>query len=309
MTDRAFSFACPICHALLVEREPGCLHCPEDGLLYQQVNGIWYFLRPERCAYFAQFIQEYEAVRRAEGRGSMRPDFYRALPYQDLSGNFSSDWRIRARSFDALLRQIIVPREKSGGRSLKILDLGAGNGWLSNRLAARGHVLAAVDLMTNVFDGLGAHVHYTTDFIPVQAEFSHLPFAETQVDLAIFNASLHYAEDYERVIAEAIRTLKLDGQVIILDSPVYRDPGSGAQMVREREAYFTENFGFPSNSIQSEHYLTHARLERLADALGLQWQIYQPFYGWRWVLKPLRMRLRRRREPAQFFLIIGSRNI
>ncbi len=169
-------------------------------------------------------------------------------------------------------------------------------------------MLAAVDLMTNDFDGLGAHVHYPTHFTPVQAEFTHLPFAKAQADIAIFNASLHYAEDYVRTIGEAMRALKPDGQVIILDSPVYRDPGSGAQMVREREAYFAQHFGFPSNSIHSEHYLTHTRLETLADALGLRWQMHKPFYGLGWALKPLRARLRGRREPAQFFLIVGRRN-
>ena len=41
-------------------------------------------------------------------------------------------------------------------RALRILDLGAGNGWMSYRLALQGHLPIAVDLLTNDRDGLGA---------------------------------------------------------------------------------------------------------------------------------------------------------
>jgi len=94
---------------------------------------------------------------------------------------------------------------------------------------------------------------------------------------------------------------------VILDSPLYRDANSGAQMVREREDQFRRDYGFPSNSIPSENYLTYGRLRQLAGALGVRWQIIEPFYGWQWALRPWRARLRRRREPAKFMLILGKR--
>jgi SAM-dependent methyltransferase len=142
---------------------------------------------------------------------------------------------------------------------------------------------------------------------PVQAEFDRLPFDRGQADLAIFNASLHYSTNYETTLREALRVLREDGWLVILDSPVYRDPASGEQMVREREAYFERAYGFPSNALPSENYLTFERLEQLKAALDLRWAFLKPFYGWRWTLKPWWARLRASREPAQFLVIVGCR--
>jgi HemK-related putative methylase len=109
-------------------------------------------------------------------------------------------------------------------------------------------------------------------------------------------------------LAEALRVLQPEGTVAIVDSPVYHDASSGAQMVRERETQFQKKYGFASNSIPSENYLTYDRLEELARKLGLRWQRIEPFYGWRWALRPWRARLRGHREPARFMVILGSRD-
>jgi SAM-dependent methyltransferase len=283
------------------------LRCPNDDVVFEQRDGIWRFLTPEREAHFAQFTSEYQQVRTAEGRGSIDAAYYRALPFADLSGRFTTDWSIRTRSFDTFIKKVFQPIERAAQRPLLILDLGAGNGWLSYRLARRGHLAAAIDLLTNPQDGLGAYVHYDAAFTPVQAEFDRLPFDTAQFDLAIFNASLHYTVDYTATLREALRVLQPGGQIVVLDSPVYRSGESGAQMVREREAAFTRKYGFPSNALPSENYLTQQRLHNLAETLHVRWQIIQPFYGWHWQLRPLIARLRGRREPARFAVIVGQR--
>lgn len=303
----AFAFACPLCRTSLAAALPDEWRCPADGSCYRCVDGIWRFLRPEREAFFEQFIREYETVRRAEGRGARDAAYYRALPFEDRSGRFRDDWRIRARSFQALVARVLRPLEAQHRRPLKVLDLGTGNGWLAYRLAERGHHVAAVDLLTNAFDGLGAHVYYPAALTPVQAEFDHLPLEDSQVDLVLFNGSLHYSTGYETTLAEALRVLRPDGRLVIMDSPVYRDAASGAQMVREREAQFERTYGFPSNALPNENYLTYDRLDDLAARLGLHWQLSVPFYGWRWALRPWKARLRGRREPAKFVLIVGTR--
>jgi uncharacterized protein YbaR (Trm112 family) len=137
-------FVCPVCRGVLAQVGE-VLRCPVDELTFVCEAGIWRFLPPERAAALAQFRQEYETVRRQEGRGSDDPAFYRALP-------FVADpaWAGRGHSYKGLLAQVIRPFAQKAQRPLRILDVGAGNGWLSHRLAAEGHVLTAVDLGVTV---------------------------------------------------------------------------------------------------------------------------------------------------------------
>ncbi|HZD58634.1 MAG TPA: methyltransferase domain-containing protein [Anaerolineales bacterium] len=300
-----FDFACPGCHSPLQSMAPDELTCPEDGQVYPKIDGIWRLLRPGRSVDFEQFIREYEIVRSQEGRGSQDREYYRALPFADLSGRLARDWKIRARSYQALIDQLLEPLELLWDRPMKILDVGAGNCWLSNRLSQRGHLVASVDLLTNSSDGLGCHIFYPTRFTPVQAEFDCLPFREVQADLVVFNASFHYSTRYETTLREAQRVLRPDGQLVILDTPIYHGANSGRQMVREREQQFSERYGFPSNALPSENYLTHDRLKELGESVGIEWQIAVPNYGLGWTLDRLKARLRARREPAAFLLLIG----
>ena len=256
----------------------------------------------------AQFAREYRTVRRAEGWGSRDADYYRALPYQDLTGRFEAIWRIRARSFDTFLRRVVLPLE--AGQRLRILDLGAGSGWLAYRLQRRGHWVMAIDVLDDPLDGLGATRYYAAGAAlrPVVAEFDHLPLqADTSVDLVVFNASLHYSTDYCRTLQESLRVLEPRGTLVILDSPMYSDPTSGLRMVQEREARFLATYGFASNAVAHQHFLTPERLARVGAELGIQWRSYLPRLDLRaWVSRRLNG-LRARREPARFPVIVGSR--
>ena len=300
-------FVCPRCRTPLDRTTPDRFTCPRDGLEFWKVDGIWRFLLPESEAHYSRFIRDYESVRRSEGRGSSSSDYYRALPFKDLSGRFSSDWKIRGRSFKVLVNQVLTRLQSPLERALRILDLGAGNGWLSNRLAAQGDRVIAVDLLVNEQDGLGAWKYYEHSFTPVQAEFNHLPVMDRFADAVIFNASFHYSEDYTETLKEALRVLSLEGRIVIMDSPLYRRNSSGEEMVREREAQFLEKYGFSSDHLESENFLTYARLKELAQQLNLTWKVITPFYGLGWTMRPLVAGVLRRREPARFRLVVGKK--
>jgi hypothetical protein len=127
------------------------------------------------------------------------------------------------------------------------------------------------------------------------------------MDVAIFNASFHYAEDYKAVLTEALRVLTAHGPLVIMDTPVYRDPASGAAMVREREADFTARYGTPSNALASRNFVTYELMAELGQTLGIEWDHLVPNYGLRWKMRPWLARRRGGREPAEFGLWVGAR--
>ncbi|HEX4037350.1 MAG TPA: class I SAM-dependent methyltransferase [Acidobacteriaceae bacterium] len=282
--------------------------CPLCGLQLNGAGGIVRALPPERAASYARFIAEYERIRAAEGRSSATDAYYCDLPYRDITDRHSRQWRIRARSYDCLLRRVLQPQIPGGGR---ILDLGAGNCWMSHRLALAGYSPVAVDLLTNAEDGLGAATHYRNSlpalFPRFQAELARLPFADAQFDAVIFNASFHYAEDAEATLSEALRCARPRGLVIISDTPWYRREESGRQMVAERQAIFCQSYGTASDALHSMEYLTDLRLRTLAERSGIDWAFRVPRYGLRWRLRPLVARLRARREPSHFRIWVARK--
>jgi SAM-dependent methyltransferase len=279
----------------------GCFHC-KVNLLCER--GVWKALLPEREAYFSRFIEDYQFIRASEGRGSISDDYYLALPDRDLSGRNSVQWAIRARTFRYIERQILPRIMTLTQPTLHILDLGAGNGWMSYRLARQGHAPIAVDLMTNDQDGLEAAAHYQQRlpslFPRFQAEIDNLPFTDSQFDLVIFNASFHYSENYEKTLAEALRCTRGDGTVLIADTPWYSEEHSGLRMLEERRALYIKRYGFPSDGLRSQEYLTDRRLAEMEKWFRIHWQMHEPYYGISWQLRPLLAKLSRRRPPSRF---------
>lgn len=293
---------CPRCKANLTT-----LDCHFCGLTMRVSRGIIHALPPDRVSHFARFIADYEHIRKGEGRGSVSDKFYLELPFKNISGP-NHHWNIRAATFECMMREIFTQQD-SGARA--VLDLGSGNCWLSYRLALAGLRPVAVDLLTNDFDGLGAARHFERqlpDLFPrFQAELAILPFDDDQFDVAIFNASFHYAEDPFAGFSEALRCVKPGGIVVIADTPWYSNEESGRAMVAERQAMFLQSYGIASDSIHSVEYLTDQRLEALAERQSIQWQILSPRYGLRWKMRPLVAKLRRRREPSRFRIYVARK--
>ena len=290
---------CPVCGVPAADLdqvyERGC-PCKQCGFILRKTDGIVRALPPERSAFYERFLDDYSTIRNAEGRGSTDPEYYRALPYQDLSGKNSDQWRIRACTYRYFESNLL---ERSG---LDILDIGAGNGWMSHRLTQRGDRPVAVDIFTDALDGLAAGRKIGT-FPAVEAEFDHLPFADGQFDLAVFNCSFHYSTDYRATLLEAGRCLKPSGSVVILDTPLYKLPGHGERMRAERHEYFRAKYGFPSDSVASLEFLHEGQLGELSRDLQLRWQIYQPWYGWKWHSRPWKARMLGRRPPSRFCIL------
>jgi SAM-dependent methyltransferase len=303
---KQYFFICPRCRTALDRVSTDRLVCPKDGLEYWNVEGIWRFLLPESQAHYHRFMQAREAALHSE-EGSPDPEYYRSLPFKDLSGENVQDWAARARGFNLLVKKVLTPIQGQLQRPLKILDLGAGNGWLSNQLASQEDRVVAVDLLVNEQDGLGAWKYYENQFTPIQADFHRLPVMDGFADVAIFNDSFHYSENYEETLAEALRAVQDDGLVVIMETPVYRRQASGEEMVAELKAAFQDGQGYGPVAQESQNFLTYQRVSALGESLGLYWVYLRPFYGIGPLLQPLKAWLMREGEPAKFPVIVGYR--
>ena len=98
-----------------------------------------------------------------------------------------------------------------------------------------------------------------------------------QVDLLIFNASLHYAVDLKKCLRSAAELLRPGGAMIIMDTPVLvgdftaLQPAEGQPLRRGRQ-------------------LPLAELKQALTTAGLTFEIRQPKRGWRWSIRQWRIR-------------------
>ena len=275
-----------------------CAHCCG---VFQRRTGVWRFLTPARGARLDPFIRQYRLVRQQEGRRPAAPDYYRRLPSVAPGDPHARDWQVRRETYHHLLGHVLAV----GASPLRFLDVGAGSGWLSHRLAALGHCAVAVDAIDDDVDGLGAARHYATEFVAVHADFDALPFAAGQFDLVVFNGSLHYAADTAATLGRAHRMLGPGGVLVVMDSPMFGADGDGSAMVNDTRRRFMNECGC-SNVVQpGVGYLTFSRLAGIAEKLALRPHFVPSRGPLGWRLRRSVARVRLRRAPAAFGLWVA----
>jgi ubiquinone/menaquinone biosynthesis C-methylase UbiE/ADP-ribose pyrophosphatase YjhB (NUDIX family) len=215
------------------------LRCNDCRTEYAIENGIPCLIDADRLIAVQDYCKKYDKLRLREGWASETPEFYQRLPFCDLSGRHSQEWALRARSFQFLQSWL---ENIFGAQSIRILDIGAGSGWMSRRLAERGEVLA-IDVNAGPY-GLSALPAEQRNFMAVQAELEHLPFASNSFDAAIANASLHYAKNLNQFFAKISRVLRPGGKLIVMDSPTYPTLTAASTAHERTQAYYAQ-MGIP----------------------------------------------------------------
>lgn len=259
-------------------------------------------------AAIAQFAADYAAHRAAEGRGYVG-DALLSLPYLK-DGPFAAQWAVRARSFDALMTRIVRPLAAARG-ALTTLDLGAGNCWLSYRIALEGHHAIALDIRNDAVDGLEAGSPFVArapgGIDRIAASFEAIPLGAASADLTVFNAALHYATNLAATLAEAERVTRPGGRIVILDSPFYTRERDGLAMVAEKRARATERFGERADSLLGLPFIEFLTRDRLAAASNLAWRRDRILYPIAYELRSIKAALLRKRAPSRFDLWVAER--
>ncbi|MEP6731727.1 MAG: class I SAM-dependent methyltransferase [bacterium] len=258
----------------------------------------------------ARFREAYGAHRASEGRALSEADSL-ALPYLEY-GPHARQWAVRARTFDAFLQRVLTPLARAKGRPLRLLDLGAGNGWLSWRTALAGHESVAIDVRDDDVDGLRAGESYLRHNVQrmsrVAASFDHVPIRDASADIVVFNASLHYAVDLRVTLEEARRVSRSGGRIVILDSPFYQRDADGEAMVAEKRGNAERQFGERAEALMQLsfiEFLTMDRLHRTSAGLGVTWRRHRVRYPFWYEMRPLLARARGARRPSRFDLWEG----
>ena len=203
-----------------------CQHAWKDGSFEE----IYLKLREHECR-----IYEKQALRN--------------LPDVSPDSSYFHEWKIRSKSATKVATYF-----QNQQKVRNILEVGCGNGWLSNFISKRGSY-NVVGLDVNVEELKQASQTFI-DSQNVRFVYGNLfdeIFIRESFDIAVLAASIQYFKDVNRLVYRIFELLKKDGEIHILDSPIYKV--GQLQAAKKRSlAYFTSH-GHPE---MENHYFHHS---------------------------------------------------
>jgi ubiquinone/menaquinone biosynthesis C-methylase UbiE len=217
-----------------------------------------------------EFENLYLKVRKKENR-IYDDKLLRMLPDIKNSHPLVNEWKIRKNSL-----QKIGTYLKSKSKNLNIMELGCGNGWLTHHLAMikKSYVIGVdinkheLEQAARVFNNFNNHKFFYADIFADYFELGDF-------DIIILASSLQYFMDINNLMERLFYLIKREGEIHILDSPIY-DP-SEILVAQKRTKKYYEKLDCPE---MSKYYYHHTidKLKRYKPVF-LYSQKKQSFYS------------------------------
>jgi SAM-dependent methyltransferase len=212
---------CPNCaQPLTIDVQISC----ENGHSFEVHDGVLSLLSDEFATTLHTFLAGFEPLRQADGKRLTDPATYESLPF---TPELQSDPEWRMRSYDAA----VVGQLLSARRQQRILEIGAWNGWLSNRLAQAGHQLTAVDYFADAYDGLRARQFYRANWTAIQMDLTDLAVLDCLFEVVILNRCVQFYADPVAYARTALEKVAPGGLLILTGLAFFMDPGPKAAAV------------------------------------------------------------------------------
>lgn len=198
----------------------------------------------------ADFTSAYTLLRQREKRHYSNQEI-RELPNLKRSSPHYKEWKMRSRSAQRLRTYL---REKP--KPLQILEVGCGNGWLSNKMAS----ISGCNVV-----GIDPHGAEILQAKEVFKDVRGLAFIEKDLeavsgpsdfDLIVFAASLQYFGDLHKTIRHCLGLLNSGGEIHILDTPFYSEEEIRIAALRSADHF--DKLNVPG---MTEYYHHHSRAE------------------------------------------------
>jgi len=191
------------------------------------------------------FEDSYIALRKKENRIYSDDEVFQ-LPKISQKHPHYKEWLIREES----MKRLVTLFEKKN-KTLKILEVGCGNGWLSNNLSG---------IENAEVTGLDINSIELQQAERVFKNNLHLKFVHGKLDslfhgkfdVVLFAASIQYFRSIEQTVNIALQHLNESGEIHIIDTHFYKKEELTNARTRSAD-YFAVN-GFPA---MTDHYFHH----------------------------------------------------
>ncbi|MCW3090204.1 MAG: hypothetical protein JWP81_1273 [Ferruginibacter sp.] len=227
------------------------------------------------------FADQYIQLRKKEGR-LYSDEVVQSLPVVSSAHPQYSEWRIRKRSSDRLLKYL---RKKN--TSPNILEIGCGNGWLTARMATvtKGKVWG-IDINSIEIEQARRVFGSISNCRFIEGNIFSGVLEDNKFDFIIFAASIQYFPCLEEILNTALSFLTLQGEIHIMDSKLYQYKEISAAQQRSK-AYF-DLTGCPGLLVYYHHHcidnLQGFQQKVLYDPNALLHKFVYPYHPFHWIL-------------------------
>lgn len=197
------------------------------------VDGVRYLSNPVK--------QEFDGVlyiklRNKEGR-LYTNDELKNLP--DIKDNhpLKAEWKIRKKTGGKLVNYFSAFSDKN------ILEVGCGNGWLSNLIAENtNNSITALDLNEFELKQAASVFSKTKNLAFIYGNIFENIFTKDSFDIILLAGSIQYFSDFDKLVRQLFTYMVTCGEIHIVDSNFYKSYETEAAKLRTKNYY--ESFGF-----------------------------------------------------------------
>ena len=218
------------------------------------------------------FSAQYYLLRKKEGRIYSDVEVSR-LPVIDQQHQYYKEWEVRKNSSDRLKKYLTAKR-----RPLRILEIGAGNGWLSAKLSGiySSHV-TGIDINAEELSQAKRVFSQIENLHFFNCTLQDEPVNNQQFDIIVFAASIQYFRSLRTVLSNALSHLETGGEIHIVDTHFYH--ANDVNAAKQRTKDYFNGLGFPE---MAEEYFHHS----LDDLRSFNFEtLYDPVSIINWLKK------------------------
>jgi ubiquinone/menaquinone biosynthesis C-methylase UbiE len=193
------------------------------------------------------FEKKYIVIRSLENRLSTDEELMK-LPDLPAEHPHHREWEMRKHSAERLLRYL-------GGRrkSLDILEVGCGNGWLTHHLAELpGTKVTGTDINFTELQQAARVFNNDPNLRFIHGDIRSGILEDRRFDIIVFAEAIEYFPSLKKILHFSLTLLKPGGEIHVIDSPFFR-PDQIETAKRKTHAYFA-SFGYPE---MADYYYHH----------------------------------------------------
>jgi ubiquinone/menaquinone biosynthesis C-methylase UbiE len=185
-----------------------------------------------------QFEENYLNVRRKESRVYNDEQVY-ALPEMEKEHPHHAEWRLRSASSQRLIKYL-----KTKSPNPQILEIGCGNGWLTNQLSQiPGSKIIGSDINLTELQQASRVFANNPQVKFIYGDIRSGMLNDRFFDFIVFAASIQYFSSLPEILSLSLQRLLPGGEIHILDSHLYRL--SALARARKGTEVYYHALGFP----------------------------------------------------------------